>query len=76
MVDISPKEDGGIVKEVLKKGIGEEKPGNGDKVTVHYVGTLLDGTEFDSSRSRNDKFQFDLGKGDYCTLVGRCEKRL
>ena len=70
MTDISPNQDSGILKEILREGTGEEKPGNGDNVTVHYVGTLEDGTEFDSSRGRNEKFDFDLGKGNiWLTMV-------
>ncbi|XP_033823643.1 peptidyl-prolyl cis-trans isomerase FKBP4 [Periophthalmus magnuspinnatus] len=61
--DITPKKDGGVLKLVKREGTGEELPMTGDKVFVHYVGTLLDGTHFDSSRDKGEKFSFELGKG-------------
>jgi FKBP-type peptidyl-prolyl cis-trans isomerase FkpA len=53
--------DSGLQYEVLKNGEGS-KPKATDTVTVNYLGTLLDGTEFDSSYSRNKSASFPLNR--------------
>lgn len=45
-----------------KVGTGAEAA-DGKKVSVHYTGTLLDGTKFDSSKDRGQPFSFVLGSG-------------
>jgi FKBP-type peptidyl-prolyl cis-trans isomerase len=51
-----------LVIEDLKLGDGAEAR-TGANVTVHYVGTLANGQQFDSSRSRGKGFSFKLGAG-------------
>jgi len=48
--------------EIIKQGDGQEAK-NGDKVIVHYIGVLEDGTKFDSSLDRGQPFAFSLGAG-------------
>lgn len=49
--------------EDLKVGTGDEAV-TGKRVTVNYLGTLTDGTKFDSSYDRNQPFSFNLGSGE------------
>jgi FKBP-type peptidyl-prolyl cis-trans isomerase len=53
--------DSGLQYKVVTMGDGA-RPAATDTVTVHYRGTLLDGTEFDSSFSRNQPMTFQLDK--------------
>ncbi len=52
----------GMNVEILQQGSGDAVK-SGDRVTVNYVGTLEDGTKFDSSIDRGQPFSFTLGQG-------------
>ena len=62
--------DSGMVIRTTKPGTGAVSPKPTDKVKVHYVGRLLDGTEFDSSRKRGQPAEFPLNGVIPCWTEG------
>ena len=50
----------GLIIEDITVGEGDEASA-GQFVSVHYTGWLTDGSKFDSSKDRNDPFEFGLG---------------
>lgn len=54
--------ESGLQYEVLVKGDGTVHPNADSNVTVHYHGTLIDGTIFDSSVDRGESVSSDLNK--------------
>lgn len=50
----------GLQYEVLSEGSGDRHPAASDKVKVHYHGTLIDGSVFDSSVERGEPITFGL----------------
>ncbi|KAK8869925.1 FK506-binding protein 1 [Kwoniella newhampshirensis] len=53
----------GVTVETISAGDGKSFPKPGDQVAIHYVGTLLDGSKFDSSRDRGSPFVCRIGQG-------------
>merc|ERR1719473_934365 len=55
---------GGLTLAEIKPGDGKTFPKPGDKLTMHYTGTLANGgSKFDSSRDRGQPFVFTIGVG-------------
>jgi len=52
----------GLQYLILEQGTGQQYPEARDTVKVHYHGTLLDGTVFDSSVERGEPIEFGLGQ--------------
>ncbi|XP_028297164.1 peptidyl-prolyl cis-trans isomerase FKBP1A-like [Gouania willdenowi] len=53
----------GVTVDTIRPGDGKSCPQRGQTVSVHYVGTLTNGKQFDSSRDRGEPFKFKLGLG-------------
>lgn len=52
-----------LVIKTTKEGTGDRVVKSGDTIAVHYTGTLIDGTKFDSSVDRGTPFTFTIGTG-------------
>jgi FKBP-type peptidyl-prolyl cis-trans isomerase FkpA len=63
------KSDSGLIYFELKPGTGDS-PKATDKVKVNYRGTFINGTEFDSSYSRNEPAEFPLNGVIKCWTEG------
>merc|ERR1711935_307050 len=76
------RDSGLAVEYVSKPDTCEQKAMNGAMLSMHYTGTLEDGTKFDSSVDRNEPFKFQIGVGQVIKgweegVLGMCvgEKR-
>ncbi|KAG7345368.1 peptidyl-prolyl isomerase [Nitzschia inconspicua] len=55
----------GVTKDVIREGDGVNFPKTGNRLAMHYKGTLAsNGDAFDSSYDRGRPFEFKIGKGE------------
>ncbi|MCZ6597973.1 MAG: FKBP-type peptidyl-prolyl cis-trans isomerase [Planctomycetota bacterium] len=51
------------IQDLVVPEIGERTAASGDEIAIHYEGRLQDGTVFDSSYTRGEPIEFELGAG-------------
>ena len=66
-VDVSTEQDGNLIKDIIRPGLGHEYPPVGAVVYTHYDGKHEDGSRYDASRLRGLVFAFTLGVGELVT---------
>lgn len=62
-IENAEKTDAGVYYVITEKGNGK-MPEFGGELEVHYTGSLLDGSKFDSSVDRGETFKFNIGNGN------------
>ncbi len=55
----------GLLKELVREGTDDELPYHDDKVYIHYIGRLPDGTVFEDTHNRPQPVTFNVGRGDF-----------
>merc|ERR1712141_567549 len=82
LAEVEERPSGLKIEHILKPESCDRKAANGQMLTMHYTGTLEDGTKFDSSLDRNEPFKFQIGVGQVIKgweegVLGMCvgEKR-
>ncbi|HOF42411.1 MAG TPA: FKBP-type peptidyl-prolyl cis-trans isomerase [Candidatus Moranbacteria bacterium] len=63
-INDSDKQMNNLEIKTTKEGTGDRTVKDGDTISVHYTGTLTDGTTFDSSIDRGEPFAFTVGAGE------------
>jgi len=82
LAEVEERPSGLKIEHILKPESCDKQAQNGQMLTMHYTGTLEDGTKFDSSLDRNEPFKFQIGVGQVIKgweegVLGMCvgEKR-